>query len=351
MRWLLLPFSVLYGIITGFRNFLYNNKFLSSKSFDIPVISVGNITVGGTGKTPHTEFLISFLQKNYKIAVLSRGYKRATKGFYLVNSTSTVKQSGDEPLQIKQKFENITVAVDENRVHGVNQLLKYDNVPDIVLLDDAYQHRQIAPGLSILLIDYNRPLKNDLLLPSGRLREYAHNTKRANIIILTKCPPNLKPIDIRVLTKDIKPYPYQNLYFTCFKYQNLKPVFGNNCVFGSVNKLKGVAVVLVTGIANPAPVYSELLNAGAYITKVYYPDHYMFTNTDIDKIIKTYNNIDNPAKVIVCTEKDAVRFKTFTDLSQIKNLNLCYLPIEVSFLNNGAPEFKNQVERYIKRYI
>ncbi|HEY5499982.1 MAG TPA: tetraacyldisaccharide 4'-kinase, partial [Bacteroidales bacterium] len=223
-RYILLPFSWIYGIVVGFRNLFFNIELLPSENFDMPVISIGNITVGGTGKTPHTEYLIRLLSKSYQLAVLSRGYKRKSKGFLMADAHSKLADLGDEPLQMKSKFSDLVVAVDENRRRGIHQLMDATKKPfiDVILLDDAFQHRYVNPSISILLIDYNRMLSDDFLLPAGSLRESAGQMKRADIVIVSKCPDTLKPIEIRVLTMKIKLQSHQTLYYTTMKYGELK---------------------------------------------------------------------------------------------------------------------------------
>ena len=233
-KFLLYPLSWLYGIAVSFRNQMYDLNLLKSTEFDVPIISIGNITVGGTGKTPHVEYLVNLLRDKFNVATLSRGYKRKTSGFHCVETNSTALEVGDEPLQIKNKFPEIRVAVCENRVVGADKLLNLSNkiIPDVLLLDDAFQHRKITPGINILLIDYTRQIKYDTLLPVGRLRESASQMRRANIIIYTKCPNEITPITRRILMKDVELMPYQELYFTTLNYQNLEPVFGEGCMEG-----------------------------------------------------------------------------------------------------------------------
>jgi len=259
-RWLY-PISFLYGIGVSLRNKLFDWKFLQSKSFDIPIICVGNIAVGGTGKTPHTEYLIRFLQDRYQVAVLSRGYKRHTKGYILADSESSARTIGDEPYQIKKKFPAITVAVDEKRVRGVENLLKL-NTPkvEVVLLDDAFQHRYIEAGMNIILTDYHRLFCDDALLPAGRLREPDKAKNRAQIVIVTKCPADIKPIDYNIIAKRLDLFPYQKLFFSSFLYGNLIPVFpesGNTP--RKLNSLKkSENILLVTGIASPVVMKEEI---------------------------------------------------------------------------------------------
>lgn len=221
------PLAWLYGIGVNIRHKLFDSNILKSKKYPIPVISVGNITVGGTGKTPHVEMLVRILSPRYKVAVVSRGYKRKSHGLQKVSVTSSVKQVGDEPLQIKQKFPETTVYVDANRQHAIETLLNLpeDEKPDVVLLDDAYQHRYVTPSLSILLVDSKRPIYEDELLPAGNLREPERYKSRASIVIVTKCHPEMRPIDFRVIKKGLQLYPFQSLYFTTYDYEAIQPVF------------------------------------------------------------------------------------------------------------------------------
>jgi len=349
MHWYLFPFSFLYYILVQSRNKFFDWEWIKSKKFQIPIISIGNISVGGTGKTPHIEYLISILNDKYTIGTISRGYKRKTHGYNEVTSKSTANEVGDEPLQIKQKFKNTLVIVDEKRVHAVEKLITDKKIPQVILLDDAYQHRYITPGLNILLTDYTKPISKDYMLPVGRLREPAQNSHRADIVIVTKCPEFLNPIDFRIMGKELNLFPYQNLFFTTFKYNNLKPVFGNQSKYKNISELSGVETLIVTGIANPDPIYRKLVYEGAILTKVAFPDHHEFKLSDIQKIIAAYNS--NKNKVIICTEKDAVRFKSGEFKKELSKLPLYSLPIEVSFLNNDEIKFKTLLETYIDRKL
>ena len=257
-KWLY-PVSWIYGAVVTVRNKLFDWGFLRSKSFGVPVICIGNLSVGGTGKTPHTEYLIKLLRDNYHVAVLSRGYKRHSRGYVLATPQSTARSIGDEPYQMHTKFPSVTLAVDENRCHGIEQLLSIKEPSiEVVLLDDAFQHRYVKPGLSILLTDYHRLFCDDTLLPAGRLRESVNGKNRAQIVIVTKCPQDIKPIDYNIITKRLNLYPYQQLYFSSFRYGNLQPVFpsANSEIDSTVNELPLSAltntdILLVTGIASP----------------------------------------------------------------------------------------------------
>ena len=349
MKYLFLKLlSFFYGIAVGLRNELFNLKILSSREFDLPIISIGNITVGGTGKTPHTEYIAGLLKSNFRIATLSRGYKRKISGFYIVEPTSKVHQVGDEPLQIKLKFNELTVAVDANRVRGIEKLMALSNKPDVILLDDAFQHRYVTPGINILLTDYNRLITKDSLLPYGRLRESASNKSRASIIIVTKCPPELKPIDERIITKELEIRPYQNLYFSKIDYGSLIPVFPADVSLKSVELVEGLTVLMITGIANPSPL-KEYLKLGSHdIHEMNFPDHYQYTPKDLDKLTTKFDSLSTVRKIIVTTEKDMVRFRDFEIVSDIIRKNMYYIPLKISFLNNAGKEFDRKILNYVR---
>ena len=248
---ILLPLSVIYGVVTGARNFLFHIGVLKSQTFRVPVICVGNITVGGTGKTPHTELIISELKKKFRVACLSRGYKRKTRGFILANEHSTAAEIGDEPMQIKSKYPDILVACDGNRVRGIQKLLALPEPPEVILLDDAFQHRYVQADKNIVLIDYNRPVHEDCLLPAGRLRESVQALKRADYIIVTKCPKSIQPIEKRILSKHLKIKPYQQLFFTTLEYGKIKPLFPQ---YESIVPDRSSSILCLTGIAQPFPI-------------------------------------------------------------------------------------------------
>lgn len=336
-------------MVAGLRNELFNLKILSSREFDLPVISIGNITVGGTGKTPHTEYIAGLLKSNFKVATLSRGYKRKTRGFYIVEPTSKVRQVGDEPLQIKLKFNELTVAVDANRVRGITKLMTSPNKPDVILLDDAFQHRYVAPGINILLTDYNHLITKDSLLPYGRLRESASNKSRASIIIVTKCPTELKPIDERIITKELEIRPYQNLYFSKIEYGFLIPVFPADVSLQSVVLVEGLTILMVTGIANPSPLKDYLKHGTHDIHEMNFPDHYQYTLKDLDRIATKFDSLSSGRKIIVTTEKDMVRFRDFGTVSEIIRKNMYYIPLKISFLNNTGKEFDRKILNYVRK--
>lgn len=345
-KWLL-PASWLYGLGVRTRNLLFDKGLLESHSFDIPVISVGNIAVGGSGKTPHVEYLIRLLQPHCRVAVLSRGYKRATKGFVLANSSSTARDIGDEPRQMKSKFANVVVAVDEDRNHGIGQLLTSPATRDIgvVLLDDAYQHRYVKPGLSILLTDYHRLITDDLLLPAGRLREPASGKRRADIIMVTKCPDGLTQADMRRVTLALKPESHQALFFSSIAYESLQPLFcGHDLPLAELPADEHV--LLVSGIANPKPLLTEIGRHTRHVHHLGYADHHQFTTADITDIQSAFDALPQP-RCIITTEKDAVRLAGTKRLSEEARHHLYQLPIRVRILDDKQALFDKKITNYV----
>jgi len=347
-RLLLYPFAVIYGIIVFIRNKLFDFKILSSAKFNVPVISVGNITAGGTGKTPHVEYLISILKNEFKIAVLSRGYKRKTKKFFIAKEDSTIQDVGDEPKQIKQKFPEIIVAVDTKRVNGINNILRHDNNIEAFILDDAFQHRWVKPGLSILLIDYNRPIFSDYLLPAGYLRECPREIKRADIILVTKCPENISLSSKTNFEKRLHITPNQQIFFTKISYGFPKPVFNNDFnteIFK--NSMSLFSVLLITGIANPNLLLEYLSNKFAELKHFKYSDHYNYSEIDIKKIMLKFKEFKNKKAIILTTEKDAVKFQYFKNNYEICNVPFFYMPIEIKFDNHEEINFNNKITDYV----
>lgn len=350
LKVLLYPFSLLYGIFVYFRNRMYDLNILKSTEFDVPVVSVGNITVGGTGKTPHVEYMIDLLKDKFQVATLSRGYKRKSKGFKRVEESSSVSNVGDEPLQIKKKFPEVTVSVCENRVKGVEQLLENPDIksPDVILLDDAFQHRRITAGINILLIDYNRPLNKDRLLPAGRLREGVAQMRRANIIVFTKCPPSeVTPIMRRILQKDVRLKPYQELFFTTFDYGKIKPVFQGIRVPDEFYQAKNYTVLVVAGIASPDIIPEYLGQFAAETQLVCFSDHHNYSESDIRLIMNKFERIDSAKKIIVTTEKDAVRLAEMPGLDEQFKSVLYYLPVKVKFLDEEGKMFNKKILNYV----
>lgn len=349
-KWLL-PLSWLYGIIVFFRNKLFDCNILKQKSYPIPVICIGNITVGGTGKTPHTEYLIELLSSQYRIAVLSRGYKRKTSGFILASKDSTAIEIGDEPYQIKSKFPNIQVAVDSKRQRGIENLLALPEKkrPEVILLDDAFQHRYVKPSFTVLLTDYNRLMTFDKMLPAGRLREPAHHAEKANIVIVTKCPTNLNPLNQRILSKELQVYPYQCLFFTSFQYGLLTPVFGNQQDQHPLAFASDKDVLIVTGIANPKPFHRKIRRVVKKAATSVYSDHHEFTQKDINDIVAKVEAMGDKPKMVIVTEKDAARLKSFPNLDESLKKILYFLPIQVAFVNEHDQEtFNHKITEHVR---
>lgn len=315
--------------------------------FDIPVISVGNISVGGTGKTPHVEYLISLLKDNFRVAVLSRGYKRKSKGFVPAGDPPDPDMIGDEPCQMKRKFPEVTVAVDEDRRNGIRRLLESEKNIDVILLDDAFQHRYVKPGLSVLLIDYNHPLSGDFLLPAGRLREPPAAKKRADIILITKSPEKISPAVREKISRDLNIKDYQKLCFTTVVQEKLLPVF--NHPNDSNNPIvPNPGIILVSGIANPAGLRNFAENLSTDITEMRFPDHHGYSNKDVARIVHLSEKPEHLGKILVTSEKDAVRLQKYSELPTGIKKRMFYIPIYVEFLDDDGNGFNKQVLNYVK---
>lgn len=347
------PFSCIYCFVVELRNSLFDNGILKQREYPVPIICVGNLTVGGTGKTPHIEYLIRLLSDRYKVAVVSRGYKRKGKYLQVVNTNSDVKWVGDEPLQIKQKYPKTTVVVDKNRRNAIEYLLdkEEDKIPDVILLDDGYQHRYVKPSLSMLLVDSNRPIYEDELLPAGNLREPLRRKDRASIVVVTKCGSNMKPIHFRIHTKGLNLFPYQSLYFTDFAYHRLIPVFPDiNSTSFSLEEIREKQVLLVAGIASPKPLENKLNKKTSNLHTLFFPDHHFYDKEDIELIENKFADLPED-KIVITTEKDAVRFKWLPYLSDQLKKRLFYLPIKVSFLENSEKKsFNNKIINHVENY-
>lgn len=354
MKVILYPLSWLYRIGVAIRNWMFDAGILVSRKFDIPIISIGNITVGGTGKTPHTEYLLSLLSPSMRVAMLSRGYKRQSKGFVLADKDSDSYTIGDEPYQIKRKFSDVIVAVDGNRCRGIENLLNSVHGKEIaaIVLDDAYQHRYVEAGINILLTDYNRLITHDAFLPVGNLREPSANKKRANIVIVTKCPETAQPIDFRIITKELALLPYQNLYFTRYKYGELKPVFELDIPKPvKIEKVKeeGYDILLFTGIVSQHYIVEHLSKYTNNLQSVEYPDHHNFTTKDVQEIESKFAAIENEKKILITTEKDASRLISILDIPEVIKASIYYIPIEVVFLFGHEKNFNEQILGYVRK--
>jgi len=346
-RWLQ-PLSWFYGLGVQFRNTLFETGFLKSKTFTMPVISVGNITVGGTGKTPHVEYLIRLLQEHSRVAVLSRGYKRKSHGFQIADESSTARTIGDEPFQMKQKFPKAIVAVDKDRVHGIETLNQQYQDIDVILLDDAFQHRYVKPGINILLVDYHRLIIYDTLLPAGRLREPLTGKNRADIVIITKCPKDLKPMEYRVITKAMDLYPYQQIFFTTLEYGALTPLFKEEAPTVNLDKLKDHNVLLLTGIASPRQMKEDLTPIVSKLSMLSFPDHHAFSQKDIEQISSEFACLPSP-KCIITTEKDAARIIGQKGLSEEIKKNIYILPVRIKFMLNQEEKFNENIIGYVRK--
>lgn len=352
LKYLLLPVSVIYGMIVWIRNWCYDLKIFKTRSCDIPVIVVGNITVGGTGKTPHVEYLVELLRKSRSVTVLSRGYKRKTKGFLKAGPGTQWTDVGDEPFQIWQKFKDIDVVVDKNRLKGIQKIHAAGNKNGVVILDDGFQHRSLKPGLSVLLIDYNRPLSGDYYLPFGRLRESRYEFRRADIVLFTKCPETLQPIEERIRVKALNPFPYQQVFFTTLIYKTPVRMFDRTSKKGSAaDFLKEYsAAVIVAGIANPSPLVKEINKYISEIQLIKYRDHYAYRGKDIEYIEQAFNQISAPKKLIVTTEKDAVRLRSLGEEIFRFSEHWYILPVGIRFLQESEQEEFNQIIlNYVKK--
>ena len=348
VRIFLLPISALYGLITEIRNRLFDWGILSSKGFAKKIISVGNLSVGGTGKTPHIEYLIRLLGGNPDIATLSRGYKRKTKGFKLATSSSTVDQVGDEPMQYRTKFSMVHVAVDEKRVNGVEKLLK--EFPDIqtILLDDAFQHRWIKPSLNILLIDYSNAGESQFMLPSGNLRESRRNTKRADVIIISKCPEIFSPIEKRRLMDDISVDTEQQLFFSYMKYLKVKPITpAAKKMYQNHFDLSDHNVIGLTGIAKDTGFKDYVSRYSKESKFISLDDHHDYKLADIIEIEQDLEDNKTKNYIIVTTEKDAVKLTQAPFYTVTQNLPLFALPIEVKF-HDDEETFNNLILEHVK---
>ncbi|HNX44544.1 MAG TPA: tetraacyldisaccharide 4'-kinase [Bacteroidales bacterium] len=349
IRILLFPLAVLYGLVARIRNAFFNWGIFRQVSFSLPVISVGNLCAGGSGKTPMVEYLIRLLNQHYRIATLSRGYKRKTNGFLMADETSTSSQIGDEPLQYFRKFKNIMVAVDENRRRGIRSLLNMGNPPGVILLDDAFQHRRVKPGLSILVTDYFKTYVHDQMLPVGRLREPIAGASRAQIIIVTKSPRIFSPILRRQITEELKPAPHQQLFFSYVKYLGLEPVYAELPPF-SLKEQRPSTIMMVTGIANPSPMEEYLRSACNELVMIPFPDHHRFEPHDLAMIRQRFDELHSRLKIIVTTEKDAMRLRDGQSETILKNLPVYYLSMQHEFHEEDKRKFDAFILDYLSGY-
>ena len=343
-RYLLFPLSLVYGGIIWLRNFLFDKKIFKSATFNFPIVCVGNLAVGGTGKTPMTEYLIELLQPTYATATLSRGYKRKTKGFAIANATTTALEIGDEPMQFHEKYPNVTVAVGEERFEAIPQILHDRPATKVIILDDAFQHRSVTAGLNILLTESKNLYSRDLMMPAGDLRDIRASSKRAEIIVVTKCKSSITVTDKKTIEKELKLLQHQKIFFTEILYGEPYHLFTKNLYKESAS----TDLLLVTGIANPKPLKSFLAEHVHSFDMLRYPDHHIFTSTDLRDIKKQFEKIKSPDKIILTTEKDGVRLKKFE--KELVDLPIYTLPIKHHFLFNEGDVFDKLVKDFVGKY-
>ncbi len=344
---LLLPLSYLYGLITLFRNRLYDWNFLKEKTFDVHTIGVGNMAVGGAGKTPMVEYLIKIKKKNsFDIATLSRGYKRKTSGYILADENSTALDIGDEPLLYKSKYD-VQVAVDNRRVNGVQTLISSNHPPQIILLDDVFQHRALKCGLNIVVTDFSNLYVNDTMLPSGTLREYKSGIVRADVIIVSKAPDRISPIEVRNITRDINPGAHQRVFFSYLRYGELYSISNFQDTIHTLNDLFRFKVISFTGIANDKPMVNYLKEYAAEVTHLPFSDHHEYSPKDLEQITSYYESFKGGNKILVTTEKDLMRLKNLAVWEIAKRMNIYILPVEVTF-KDKEEEFNEYILNYVR---
>ncbi len=341
-RYLFLPVSIIYGLIVWLRNWLFDKNILKSARFNFPIICVGNLAVGGTGKTPMVEYLADLLQHRYKIATLSRGYKRKTVGFGIANETTTALEIGDEPMQFHQKFPGITVAVGEERLVAIPQLLHDKPDTQVIILDDAFQHRSVRAGLNILLTEHRNLYTRDFFLPAGDLRDTRKSAKRADIIIVTKCNPDLDETEKAEIIRELEPAEHQQVFFTEVIYGKPYHLFTKQTFEVSPD----LDTLLVCGIANPKPLQDYLANNVQSYDILRYPDHHIFSIDNLEEIKKQFGTIPSGNKIILTTEKDGVRLQKFEN--KLQDFPLYVLPIKHSFMFEEAAIFEKRVIDFVE---
>lgn len=344
-RYLLIPFSFIYGGIVWLRNWMYDKNILKSNSFNYPIICIGNLAVGGTGKTPMVEYLLRLLKRDFKIATLSRGYKRKTKGFGIADENTTALEIGDEPMQFYKKFPDVTVAVGEERLVAIPQLLQDRPATELIILDDAFQHRSVTAGLNILLTEYKDLYTRDLPLPAGDLRDVRASAKRAQIIVVTKCKQHLSTEERDAVIKELNPKPYQKVYFTEIQYGRPYHLFLKKEISLSAD----TNILLVCGIANPLSLKDFLATHFHSYDMLRFSDHHIFNTDDLDEIKKQFEKIKSPNKIILTTEKDGVRMKKFE--THLVDFPLYVIPIQHHFLFEQADDFNRAVVEFIRSFI
>ena len=341
MRYLLFPFSFIYGSITAMRNLLFDYGIFKSQSYTIPIICIGNLSVGGTGKTPHTQYIINLLKQDYKVAILSRGYGRKNSNLQFVEITSNAFEVGDEPLQLKQNNPECLVVVEKNRNKGVKQILNDFPETEVILLDDGYQHRWIKAGFNILITPFSSPYYKDYLMPVGKLRESKKGVSRANAVIFSKTPENTNPTLKKGMLERLHLFAHQEAYFSGIEYHRFKCINNNT----ELEENNPYSITLVSGIANTNPLIKYLEEKGHSINHLKYSDHHNYSSNDIETILAEYNADKSTKKLILTTEKDATKLKQF--LPHFKDVNFYYIPIEIKI--DQSKKFKNQILDYVEK--
>lgn len=344
IRILLFPLSLVYGAVIWLRNRLFDKNVLKSSSFNLPVICVGNLSAGGTGKSPMVEFLLKHLQSHMEVAVLSRGYKRKTRGYSLARPGTTALEIGDEPMQFHLKFPEVTVAVGEERVVAIPQLLHDKPDTKVIILDDAFQHRTVRAGLNIVLTDYSNLFTRDWFLPTGDLRDEKNSYKRADILVVTKCRPELSVAEKTAILEEISPLPHQQVFFSAISYGRPYHILRRD----ELPLTDSLEVLLVSGIANPAPLKKYLQEVTKTYYEIPYSDHHIFSIDDLKDMVKRFESIQAANKIILTTEKDAVRLVKFEQ--QLKELPVYVIPIEVQFLFNEQQVFSDLITKFIQEF-
>ncbi len=344
IRILLFPFSLVYAAGVWTRNRLFDKKLLQSTSFNLPIVCVGNLSAGGTGKSPLIEKLVGFLKDHYKVAVLSRGYKRKTEGYALANANTSALDIGDEPFLFYKKFPDVTIAVGEERIVAIPQLLHDKPDTQVILLDDAFQHRSVIAGLNIVLTDYNNLYTRDWWLPTGDLRDERKSANRADILVVTKCKEDLTQDEAKEITAELAPGKHQHIFFSAIQYGLPYHIVNYN----TIKITESLEVLLVSGIADPRPLKKYLVENAETYYEILYSDHHIFTIDDWKDILKRFNNIQHPDKIILTTEKDAVRLVKFNH--ELKNMPVYVIPITVNFLFEDESRFRDLISKFITNF-
>ena len=346
LKFFLLPFAFVYGLIIYVRNWLYDSGFLKSIEFDFPIICIGNLSYGGTGKTPHIEYLIRLLSQQFRVATLSRGYKRKTSGYILADSKSEAEQVGDEPALLKKKFPHIAVAVAEDRSIAIPQILSTLAQTDVILLDDAFQHRTVRSGLNMVLTKYSKPFTRDYIMPVGTLREYRNAYQRADFIIVTKCPRALGEAEKKSIINEINPRKGQLVFFSYINYHPAYLITDSN---KRVTANKQLDIFLFTGIASSSELTDFLKEHMGKVYSMNFSDHHFFDRVDMENVTEAFNNIESKNKIILTTEKDAVRLYEHKQWILSKKLPIYVLPITVDFFEEDKKLFDSEVLGYLNR--